>query len=77
MKFEGDLPPNRLDHSMCVVPWSERTEAGEGKQAESSEGEKKRLCFEFGGMDTPGVIFNDRLVTVRTCSLYKLCLLTN
>ncbi|KAI4904798.1 hypothetical protein NFI96_020599 [Prochilodus magdalenae] len=66
MKFDGDLPPNRLDHSMCVVPWLERTEASEENKAESCGGEMKHLCFVFGGMDTQGVIFNDCLVTVIT-----------
>lgn len=66
MKFEGDLPPNRLDHSMCVVPWPERTDGDVEEKAESSEGKTKHLCFVFGGMDTQGVIFNDCLVTVIT-----------
>lgn len=66
MKFEGDLPPNRLDHSMCIVPWVERTDASVEEKGESREGEVKRLCFVFGGMDTQGLIFNDCLVTVLT-----------
>ncbi|XP_062844787.1 rab9 effector protein with kelch motifs [Trichomycterus rosablanca] len=66
MKFEGDPPPNRLDHSMCVVPWLKRTDANEEEGAEGREEEIKHLCFVFGGMDTQGVIFNDCLVTLIT-----------
>lgn len=67
LKFEGDKPPNRLDHSMCVVPWRLRAEAaGEGDAAREQQPEEINLCFVFGGMDTEGVIFNDCLVTVVT-----------
>lgn len=66
MEFEGDLPPNRLDHSMCVVPWPATSDSDVEEKAESREGKTKQLCFVFGGMDTQGLIFNDCLVTVIT-----------
>lgn len=67
MKFEGDLPPDRLDHSMCVVPWRERNDVSVADdKTERREAETKHLCFVFGGMDTQGLIFNDCLVTVLT-----------
>lgn len=67
MKFEGDLPPNRLDHSMCLLPWKVCDEGGDGDQAGSSAtSETINLAFVFGGMDTQGVIHNDCIVTVVT-----------
>ncbi|KAG5834693.1 hypothetical protein ANANG_G00264280 [Anguilla anguilla] len=63
LKFEGDLPANRLDHSMCVVPWRVRTE-GRGVGDQVSEPETVHLCFVFGGMDTHGVIHSDCVATV-------------
>ncbi|KAG7280096.1 hypothetical protein CRUP_003723 [Coryphaenoides rupestris] len=59
MKFEGDLPANRLDHSMCVVPWT-------SEDVDSGESETKHLAFIFGGMDTQGVIHSDCVVTILT-----------
>lgn len=66
MKFEGDLPPGRLDHSMCLVPWRVKTGNDEEHATQNSEPEEKQLCFVFGGMDTQGVIFNNCLVTIVT-----------
>ncbi|XP_047228913.1 rab9 effector protein with kelch motifs isoform X2 [Girardinichthys multiradiatus] len=64
MKFE-DLPPNRLDHSMCLLPWQLCREGdADGKQTDSSDFETINLAFIFGGMDTQGVIYNDCIVTV-------------
>lgn len=60
MKFEGDLPANRLDHSMCVVPWMS------SEDVDSGESETKHLAFIFGGMDTQGVIHRDCVVTILT-----------
>jgi len=60
MKFEGDLPANRLDHSMCVVPWMT------AEDVDSGESETKHLAFIFGGMDTQGVIHRDCVVTILT-----------
>lgn len=66
MKFNGDLPPNRLDHSMCLLPWTVHEEGnGDEKQADSpAASETIHLAFVFGGMDTHGAIFNDCCVTV-------------
>lgn len=61
MKFEGDLPPNRLDHSMCLLPWKVCAEEHSGSSAAS---DTTHLAFMFGGMDTQGVIHNDCIVTV-------------
>ena len=61
MKFTGDLPPNRLDHSMCIVPWIASTEG-----ADHGSRETQHLAFIFGGMDTTGVIHSDCVVTVLT-----------
>lgn len=67
MKFEGDLPPNRLDHSMCLLPWKVCDERGDGEQAgNSAASETVYLAFVFGGMDTQGVIHNDCIVTIVT-----------
>lgn len=63
MKFEGDLPPNRLDHSMCVLPWTVQAD-GDGNSSGTSD--TKHLAFVFGGMDTEGVLHNDCIVTVLT-----------
>ncbi|CAB1318533.1 unnamed protein product, partial [Coregonus sp. 'balchen'] len=68
-RFEGDLTPNRLDHSFCVLPWRVRPEgsSGEGDQAQSSSAsETLQLAFVFGGMDTQRVIHSDCVVTVLT-----------
>ncbi|KAJ8355351.1 hypothetical protein AAFF_G00062520 [Aldrovandia affinis] len=63
LKFEGDLPSDRLDHSMCVVPWRVRKdECSVGDQA--PEPETVNLCFIFGGMDTHGVIHSDCVATL-------------
>ncbi|XP_023666835.2 rab9 effector protein with kelch motifs isoform X1 [Paramormyrops kingsleyae] len=65
MKFRGHLPPNRLDHSMCVVPWHLRAESSGGeKPAGTPKPDTVHLCFAFGGMDTQGVIHSDCVVTV-------------
>lgn len=65
MKFEGDLPPNRLDHSMCLLPWQLHKEGNvDGKQTEGSDFETINLAFLFGGMDTHGVLYDDCVVTV-------------
>ncbi|XP_056603132.1 rab9 effector protein with kelch motifs isoform X2 [Triplophysa dalaica] len=64
MKFEGDLPPGRLDHSSCLVPWRVRMGNDEEHATQNSEPDVKYLCFVFGGMDTQGMIFNDCLVTI-------------
>lgn len=61
MKFKGDLPPNRLDHSMCLLPWKV---CGEEQSGSSTASETTHLAFVFGGMDTQGVIHNDCIVTV-------------
>ncbi|KAL4609421.1 rab9 effector protein with kelch motifs isoform X1 [Arapaima gigas] len=66
VKFEGDQPPNRLDHGMCLVPWHVRTESEEGSQSQGTKSGTVNLCFVFGGMDTQGVIHNDCVVTVLT-----------
>ncbi len=68
MKFEGDMPPNRLDHSMCLLPWKVCGEgSGNEEQASSpAASETINLAFVFGGMDTQGVIHNDCIVTVVT-----------
>lgn len=68
MKFEGDTPPNRLDHSMCLLPWKVCIEGNSSEaQASSSEAsETVNLAFVFGGMDTQGIIHNDCVVTVVT-----------
>lgn len=63
MKFEGDLPPNRLDHSMCVWPWTVQAD-GDGNSSGTSD--TNHLAFVFGGMDTEGVLHNDCVVTVLT-----------
>lgn len=63
MKFEGDMPPNRLDHSMCLLPW--RLE-GEEKANSTAASDTINLAFIFGGMDTQGVVHNDCIVTVLT-----------
>lgn len=60
MKFEGDKPPNRLDHSMCLLPWKVCDEGATGPAATRTV----NLAFVFGGMDTQGVIHNDCIVTV-------------
>lgn len=62
MKFEGDKPPNRLDHSMCLLPWKVCNEKANSPAAS----EHMYLAFVFGGMDTQGVIHNDCIVTVVT-----------
>ena len=66
MKFEGDMPPNRLDHSMCLLPWKVCVEGNRGEEQASSPAASKTitLAFVFGGMDTQGVIYNDCIVTV-------------
>uniref|UniRef100_A0A3Q3E1A3 Rab9 effector protein with kelch motifs n=1 Tax=Labrus bergylta TaxID=56723 RepID=A0A3Q3E1A3_9LABR len=66
MKFEGDMPPNRLDHSMCLLPWTVHAEGnGDKEQADCpTASETIHLAFVFGGMDTQGVIHNDCVVTV-------------
>uniref|UniRef100_A0A3Q3E3Y4 Rab9 effector protein with kelch motifs n=1 Tax=Labrus bergylta TaxID=56723 RepID=A0A3Q3E3Y4_9LABR len=58
MKFEGDMPPNRLDHSMCLLPWTVHAEGnGDKEQADCpTASETIHLAFVFGGMDTQGVI---------------------
>lgn len=61
LKFEGDMPPNRLDHSMCLLPWKL---CEEGKRDQASSSETIQLAFVFGGMDTQGIIHNDCIVTV-------------
>lgn len=67
MKFEGDMPPNRLDHSMCLLPWKVCDEGKDGEEkASSSAASETTLAFVFGGMDTQGVIHNDCIVTVVT-----------
>lgn len=68
MKFEGDMPPNRLDHSMCLLPWKVCGEGkGDEEQANSpAASETIDLVFVFGGMDTQGVIYNDCIMTVVT-----------
>lgn len=68
MKFEGDMPPNRLDHSMCLLPWRVHAEgnADEEKDVSPATSEIIHLAFVFGGMDTKGVIHNDCVVTVVT-----------
>lgn len=64
LKFEGDIPPNRLDHSMCLLPW---TVCEEDEEVNSQVATKTiHLAFVFGGMDTQGVIHNDCVVTVIT-----------
>lgn len=68
MKFEGDMPPNRLDHCMCLLPWKV-CEGGSSMQQQASSpaaSETITLAFIFGGMDTQGVIHNDCVVTVVT-----------
>lgn len=62
MKFEGDKPPNRLDHSMCLLPWKVHDEKADGAAASRTV----TLAFVFGGMDTQGVIYNDCIATVVT-----------
>lgn len=66
--FDGDMPPNRLDHSMCLLPWKVCTEgnADEEQDNSASVSETIHLAFVFGGMDTQGVIFNDCIVAVVT-----------
>lgn len=64
MRFEGDLPPNRLDHSMCLLPW--KVCDVEKEDNSSAATETTHLAFIFGGMDTEGVIHNDCIVTVLT-----------
>lgn len=65
MKFEGDLPPNRLDHSMCLLPWQLcRERNADGTQNNGPAFETINLAFAFAGMDTHGVIYNDCIVTV-------------
>lgn len=68
MKFEGSAPSNRLDHSMCLLPWKVRVEGNGGEEQASSPSasETVNLAFVFGGMDTQGVIHNDCVVTVVT-----------
>lgn len=68
MKFEGDMPPNRLDHSMCLLPWRVCAEGnGDEEQTNSpAASETINLAFVFGGMDTQGIIHNDCIVTVVT-----------
>lgn len=68
MKFEGSAPPNRLDHSMCLLPWKVCVEGNGGEEQASSPSasETVNLAFVFGGMDTQGVIHNDCVVTVVT-----------
>lgn len=61
MKFEGDMPPNRLDHSMCLLPWKV---CGEEAASNPATSETVNLAFVFGGMDTQGIIHNDCIVTV-------------
>lgn len=60
VKFEGDKPPNRLDHSMCLLPWKVCDEEATSPAATKTV----NLAFVFGGMDTQGVIHNDCVVTV-------------
>lgn len=62
MKFEGDKPPNRLDHSMCLLPWKVCNEEANSPAVSRNV----NLAFVFGGMDTQGVIHNDCVVTVVT-----------
>ena len=70
MKFKGDMPPNRLDHSMCLLPWKVHEEEQVDSPAAS---ETIHLAFVFGGMDTTGVIHNDCIVTVVTwCNINSL-----
>lgn len=57
------MPANRLDHSMCILPWKV---CGEGDEEQASSPETVHLAFVFGGMDTEGVIHNDCIVTVVT-----------
>lgn len=68
IKFEGDMPPNCLDHSMCLLPWKVCAERNgdEGQVNSPSVSETVHLAFVFGGMDTQGVIYNDCIVTVVT-----------
>uniref|UniRef100_A0A8C9YJ54 Rab9 effector protein with kelch motifs n=1 Tax=Sander lucioperca TaxID=283035 RepID=A0A8C9YJ54_SANLU len=68
VKFEGDMPPNRLDHSMCLLPWKVCGEGNGDKEDANSPAasETINLAFAFGGMDTQGVIHNDCIVTVVT-----------
>ncbi|CAO2597794.1 Rab9 effector protein with kelch motifs, partial [Lemmus lemmus] len=56
LQFDTFLPPGRLDHSMCVIPWPVMS-TSENCEAES-------LCFVFGGMNTEGEIYDDCIVTV-------------
>lgn len=66
MKFKGAEPPKRLDHSMCIFPW---TVCDDGTREEEdayrpAHPEGIKLLFVFGGMDTQGTIYNDCIVTV-------------
>lgn len=58
MKFKGALPPKRLDHSMCIFPW---TVCDDGNPEEEANGpappEPINLLFVFGGMNTLGTIY--------------------
>lgn len=65
MTFEGDIPPNRLDHSMCLLPWKVCAEGdGDEEQTNSmADPQTVPLAFVFGGMDTEGVLYNDCIVT--------------
>lgn len=74
------MPPNRLDHSMCLLPWKVCADGNEDEeQANSpSASETVHLAFVFGGMDTQGVIYNDCIVTVVSwllsyCNVYTSC----
>ncbi|XP_053722782.1 rab9 effector protein with kelch motifs isoform X2 [Synchiropus splendidus] len=68
MRFEGDLPPNRLDHSMCLVPWKIRDAASSSDESADCQANSNsvNLVFIYAGMDTQGVIHNDCVVTVVT-----------
>lgn len=67
IRFEGDMPSNRLDHSMCLLPWKvcDAGDEGQGNGSAATE-TTHHLAFVFGGMDTEGVIHNDCIVTVLT-----------
>lgn len=68
MKFEGDVPPNRLDHSMCLLPWKVGGGGSGGEEQASCPAgpDTLNLAFIFGGMDTQGVLYDDCVVTVLT-----------
>lgn len=71
LEFKAPLPPGRLDHSMCIIPWEVPSSikdceaaAGEGidgpKEATEEEScPKEHLCLIFGGMDMRGELYKD------------------